>query len=92
MTNEKRYCVFHMAGGSEPAWHDGDTDLPITYATREEAVEEILTTMEEHIRQIRDGDRDFDDGIGFEDWIEEVYVTPDGTVICEDGRTFGKRG
>lgn len=87
----KRYCVFHMAGGVEPAWYDGDTDLPITYATREEAIEEILSTMEEHIRQIRDGHRDFDDGIGFEDWIEEVDVTPDGAVICEDGRTFGKR-
>lgn len=87
----KRYCVFHPAPEQEPAWYDCETDLPITHATREEAVEEILSTMEEHIRQIRAGDRDFDDGIGFDDWVEEVEVADDGTITCAGGMKFGKR-
>jgi hypothetical protein len=86
-----RYCIFHDAPDKEPSWHDGDTNLPITYATKREAELEILSTIEDHIAQIKAGEREFDDGIGFNDWIEAVDVDEHGTVFCEDGTQFGAR-
>jgi hypothetical protein len=84
------FCIFHLAPDKKVAWHD-EKGFPVTYSTKQEAVKEICDDMREHIAQIEEGDRDLEDGVGFEDWIEEVELWPDGTVTDEDGNTYGKR-
>lgn len=89
-TTKSVYCIFHYAPDKTPAWH-GDDDLPITHATKQEALKEICDTLREHVRQIEEGHRDLEDGIGFEDWIEEVQLHPDGSITDKDGNTYGPR-
>ena len=92
---QMRYCIFHDTdcNGPVPAYYSPQNgkDLPVTYATKREALEEITDDMLEHIAQIREGVRDLIDGIGYEDWIELVDVLEDGTVITESGNVFGER-
>lgn len=87
---KKTYCIFHLAPDKEPAWYD-DNDLPVTYNDKREAISEILQVYREHILQIETGERDIEDGIGYNDWVEEVTVREDGTIIDKDGNIYGKR-
>ena len=91
----QRFCLFHQTHchGAIPAYYSEQNgkELPVTYATRKEAEDEILDDVLEHVAQIRSGERDFDDGIGFEDWVEEVDVLADGSVITESVDVFGAR-
>lgn len=86
----KVYCIFHLAPDKEPSWYD-ENDLPVTHKTKTAAVAEILGVVKEHIRQIESGDRDIEEGIGFDDWVEEVTVNKDGSVVDFYGTVYGKR-
>ena len=55
------WCIFHSAPDREPAWHDGDTGMPCTYATKHEAELEIMDTIEELFQQVRAGERELAD-------------------------------
>lgn len=85
----KGWAVFG-AHDNAPAWHD-ENGMPCAYATRQEAINDILDDIEEHIIQIRAGHRDFDDGIGFCDYVEEVTILSDGTLVDSVGIKWGKR-
>lgn len=84
------WCIFHDCPDKQPAWH-GDDDMPITHATRLDAIKEITGDCREHLRQIEAGERDLEDGIGFDDWVEKVTLHPDGTITDMDGNHYGKR-
>lgn len=90
---QNRWCIFHRVecGGKQVAWYD-DKDMPVTYATEREAQLEILDDVKERIRQFEAGneDREFDDII-WNEWIEPVTVLEDGTVVDEDGCSYGER-
>lgn len=87
---KKVYCIFHYAPDKEPSWYD-DNDMPITYDTKKEAVGEILEVFLEHICQIQRDERDIEDGIGYGDWIEQVDLYEDGTIVDSDSNVYGKR-
>jgi len=84
------WCIFHNCPDKAPAWHD-ENDMPVTHPTRKEALKEILDDCREHLRQIEDGHRDLEDGIGFDDWVEKVTLHPDGIITDMDGNHYGKR-
>ncbi len=86
------YAIFTptVCQGIIPAWWD-DRDLPVTYATERDAQREIAEMMMEFLKQFLAGERDFDDAIVCEDFIQPVEVWPDGTIQTEDGHRFGRR-
>ena len=85
------FCVFihSMCEGHTPSVR-GDGNVPFVFGTREEAEREIADTMIDRLHEFIDGERDFDDATITEEYVVEVDVLPDGSVVCEDGRVFGK--
>lgn len=77
--------------GTMPAWYDGDTGLPIVYATELEAQREIADHHLTLIQQFLDDQRDFEDALTVEDFILPINVWPDGRISTDDGRTWGKQ-
>lgn len=86
---KKGWAVFGLHDCA-PAWHDSN-GMPVAHLNRQSAIDEILDDIEEHIRQIRAGERDYEDGIGFEDYVEEVTVLTDGRLVDSSGNIWGKR-
>jgi hypothetical protein len=86
------FCIFidTICEGRIPAWYD-EKDLPVVYPTLEAAQREIADDVMERLRQFLEGEREFEDAMTVEDYILKVYVLPDGSVLDEDGSTFGKR-
>jgi hypothetical protein len=80
-----------LCQGTMPAWYDGDTGLPVVYATELEAQREIADHHLSLIQQFLDGERDFDDAMIVEDFILPIDVWADGRISTEDGRTWGKQ-
>ncbi|MEO8617077.1 MAG: hypothetical protein ABI600_18200 [Luteolibacter sp.] len=44
------------------------------------------------LQQFLDGERDFEDAVTVEEYIVEVDVFPDGTMVDADGNVFGVDG
>ena len=90
--NASGYCIFidTICEGRIPAWHD-EKGLPVIYPTFEAAQREIADDMIEYLHQFLEGERSFADATTIEDYILPVDVLPDGSVLDEDGNTFGKR-
>lgn len=63
---------------------------PCVFATEVDAQREIADNMLTRLQQFLDGERDFDDAITVEEYVVPVIVLPDGSVVDEDGRNFGK--
>lgn len=90
--NESAFCIFidTVCEGRTPAWHDNN-QMPIVYRTVEAAQREIADDVMEKLQQFLDGERDFDDAMTVEDYILPVDVLPDGSILDEDGKCFGKK-
>lgn len=86
------YCIYinTIAEGCVPAVRD-ENDLPVVFATREEAEREIADNMITRLQEFLDGHRDFEDAITLEEYIVDVALFPDGTITDEDGNVFGSR-
>ncbi len=67
-----------------------DEDGPCVFATEAEAQREIADFMMTRLQEFIDGGRDFHDAITVEEYVVPVTVLPDGSVVDEDGRRFGK--
>lgn len=87
------YAIFTptVCQGEVPAWHDGETGLPIVYDTELEAQREIADDLMERLRQFLAGEREFEDAITIEDYIAPVDVWSDGSFSTEDGTVFGSQ-
>ncbi len=87
------YAIFipTLHQGDTPAWHDGETGLPVVYQTEREAQREVAEHQQTLIQQFLDGERDFEDAMTVEDFILPVDVWADGSISTEDGRVYGKQ-
>jgi hypothetical protein len=86
------YCIFIDAflEGTVPSVRDGN-DVPCVFTTRVEAEREIADNLITRLREFLDGDRDFDDAMMVEEYVVEVGVLPDGTIVDPHGNHFGSR-
>lgn len=71
-----------------PAWYE--EDYPIVFATEREAQEEIIDSQMIRLQQFLDGERDFEDAIGTDEFVLPVEVWLDRSISTEDGRKYGK--
>jgi hypothetical protein len=92
-TAKKRgFCIFINAvfEGIVPSVR-GDNDLPFIFATRVEAEREIADNMITRHQEFIDGERDFENAMTVEEYVDEVIVLPDGSVTDMNGKHFGSR-
>lgn len=95
--NHRGYCLFintHCQGpvpsvrGSLPNAAANAPDRICVFPTELEAQREIVDTMMIRLQEFLDGERDFDDAMTVEEYIVEVDVCPDGSVLDENGNGF----
>lgn len=86
------YCVFidTLFEGTVPAVRDGE-DLPCTFATRVDAQREIADNVMTRLQEFIDGERDFEDAMTIEEYVVEVTVRADGSILDAQGNCFGSR-
>ncbi len=91
-TTTAAYCIYidTVAEGTVPSVRDAN-DLPCVFAMRLEAEREIADNMMTRLREFMDGDRDFEDAMTVEEYIVEVDVLPDGSIVDEHDNHFGSR-
>jgi hypothetical protein len=58
------------------------------FATRRKAELEIVDLLQVRLQEFIDAERDFDDAITVEEYVVEVDVLPDGSILTEDGSVF----
>jgi hypothetical protein len=58
------------------------------FETELEAQREIADGMMTRLQEFLDGERDFEDAITVEEYVVEVDVCPDGSVLDRDGNCF----
>jgi hypothetical protein len=63
---------------------------PCVFATEAEAQREIADFMMIRLQQFLDGERDFEDALAVDEYVVAVTVLPDGSVVDDNGRCFGK--
>jgi len=90
--NSAAYCIYidTIREGAVPSARD-DKDLPCVFATRVEAECEIADNLITRLQEFIDGEREFEDAMTVEEYIVEVDVLPDGSIVDADGNHFGSR-
>jgi hypothetical protein len=76
------YCIFldTLLEGAVPAIRDAE-GKPYIFATRQEAEREIAENVISKLNEFLDGERDFEDAMTVSEYIVEVEVDPDGTLL-----------
>jgi hypothetical protein len=92
-TDEERrpaFCIYvnTICQGPVPVERN-EKGFPFVYFTRLEAQREIAGYAIIRLRQFLDGERDFDDAITVEEYIVEVDVFSDGSILDGNGFWFG---
>lgn len=62
--------------------------LPVIYGTLDEAQREFVQGIIQRLEQFLSGEREFDDAMTIEEYIAEVEVHGDCSVIDKDGNLF----
>jgi hypothetical protein len=90
--NKSGFCIFinTICEGSVPSVYDESSALCV-FATRVEAEREMADNIITRLQQFIDGERDFDDAVTLEEYIVEVDVLPDGSIVDADGNCFHSR-
>jgi hypothetical protein len=85
----KGFCVFidTFFQGTVPSVFD-EHDKPVVFPTEAEAQREIVDFLQVRLQQFLDGEREFDDAITVEEYVVEVDVADDGSIIAPDGTRF----
>jgi hypothetical protein len=85
------YCVFinTFCQGTTVSVHNGD-DLPFVFPTEREAQLEIVDFHMTRVQEFIDGERDYDDALEIEEYVMPVTVLPNGSVVDENNRQYGK--
>ncbi|NOS99201.1 MAG: hypothetical protein HOP29_01075 [Phycisphaerales bacterium] len=91
-SNPTKYCVFidTIRDGTVPSVCDGE-GKPCLFETRLEAEREIADNMITRLQEFIDGERDFDDAITTEEYVDEVNAPPHGSFIDSTDRHFEAR-
>ncbi|MDB5331642.1 MAG: hypothetical protein JWP03_2793 [Phycisphaerales bacterium] len=81
-TTKPAFCVLinTFFEGTVPAVRDGD-DRPCVFETRVEAEREIADNIITRLQEFLDGERDFEDAMTIEEYVAEVEVLPDGSIV-----------
>ncbi|MES2439565.1 MAG: hypothetical protein V4584_10885 [Verrucomicrobiota bacterium] len=96
--NSRGYCIFidtlcqgpvHSVSGVSGDDPDA-TEAICVFPTEREAQLEIVDFMMIRLQQFIDGGRDFEDAVALEEYVVEVQVLPDGTIVDGDGNKFGQ--
>ena len=84
------YCIFMdtVCDGKIPAWRN-ETGGILLHSTEREAQLEIADYTVIRIRQFQQGERDFEDALTVEDFIEPVTTRADGSFVDLDGNSYG---
>jgi hypothetical protein len=87
--NRQGFCIIidALLDGSVPSVYD-EKDVPCVFESRIEAEREIADNLITRLQQFIDGERDFDDAVTIEEYIVEVDVLTDGSIINADGNHF----
>lgn len=91
--NQRGYCIFMntLFQGPVPSVTEMDGDgpndsgVPCVFSTEREAQLEIVDAMITRLQEFLDGGRDFEDAITLEEYVVEVMVLADGTIVDTDG-------
>ena len=85
------YAIFrwYLFPGARPACYD-ETNHPVVFASELEAQLEIADNQLTRLRELLDGERDFDDAVTLDEFVLPVNVWPDRRVSTNDGNLFGK--
>jgi hypothetical protein len=67
---------------------DESSSRVCVFATEREAQIEIADFMMTRLQEFIDGEREFDDAMNAEEYVVEVDVFPDGTIVDADGNSF----
>ena len=88
--NRPAFCIYinTFCEGPIPAVRD-EGSKPCVFATRVEAEREIADNMITRLQEFIDGERDLDEAISVEEYIVEVDVLPDGSIVDADDNHFG---
>ena len=95
--NRRGFCIFINTFFQGPvpsvkeSWPNDDANGPeriCVFSTELEAQHEIVDLMMFRLQEFLDGERDFDDVVTLEEYVVEVDVCPDGTIIDADGNKF----
>jgi hypothetical protein len=88
--NRPAFCIYihTLWEGPVPAVWD-ESSQPHVFATREEAEREVADNMISRLGEFIDGERDFDDAMTVEEYIVEVDVLPDGSIVDAADNHFG---
>ncbi len=83
------FCVFidTFFQGAVPSVYDDEK--VVVFATEIEAQREIADFAMTRLQEFMDGERDFEDAIAVDEYVVEVDVLPDGSVIDGCGNYFG---
>jgi hypothetical protein len=89
--NSPGYCIYidALREGPVPLLRDAE-GKPYVFATRLEAQREIAEDIVTRLQEFIDGRRDFEDAMTVEEYIVEVDVLPDGSVIDADDHFWGR--
>ena len=84
------YCIFiyTVCEGKSPCWRNESRGF-LLHATEREAQLEIADDLMERLLQFQQGERDFEDALTVEDFIEPVITRADGTFVDLDGNSYG---
>jgi hypothetical protein len=95
--NRRGFCIFinTFFQGPVPSVRESlPDDTPnaperiCVFPTELEAQHEIVDLMMIRLQEFLDGERDFEDAVTLEEYVVEVDVCPDGTIIDADGNKF----
>ena len=81
------FCIYinTLFQGPVPVEHE-DGERFVVYETQVEAQREIADVMIMRLQEFLDGHRDFEDAAETEDYIVEVDLYSDGSIVDETGR------
>lgn len=98
--NRRGYCIFidTVFQGAVPSVSEENSDDPnateiiCVFPTEREAQLEIVDFMMTRLHQFLDGERDFDNAITVDEYVVEVSVLPNGTIVDANENCFGDGG
>jgi len=84
------FCIYinSLCEGSVPLWRD-KLGNPAVYESLADAQREIAEDTIERLQQFLNGERNFEDAATIEEYVVEVDVLPDGSIVDADGNCFG---
>ena len=63
-------------------------ERPCVFPTKLDAQREIADFALIRLREFMNGERDFEDAVAVEEYVLEVEVQPDGSILDPDGNCF----